>query len=61
MLCGLIDFRNESKLALKLFFNTMLIVEELMVGAQMQIIDKIEKMLVKKVLVNEEVVKDSWW
>lgn len=61
MLCGLIDFCNKSKLALKLFFNTMLIVEELMVGAQMQIVDKIEKMLLKKVLVNEEVVKDSWW
>lgn len=32
-----------------------------MAGANMQIAGVIEEVLMEKVLVDEEVVKDSWW
>lgn len=60
ILYKLVNFRNKSKLELKLFFNMVLVIEKLMAGvAKMQITGVIEKVLMGKLLVNKKIVKNS--
>lgn len=59
MCSRLADFRDESKLASKLFSTIALVVGKLMASAKMQIAGVIKDILVAKVIIDEEIVKDS--
>lgn len=59
ILCELADFRDENKLVSKLFSTTALVVGKLMVSAKMQITSIIKEVLVGKVIIDKEGVKDS--